>query len=196
MKTYDLFNGHDLDNWVSRKTGGKAEWNVHDGIMTIEPGTGDIYTKEEFGDFMLHAEFCCPVLYGEDGVLKRGNSGIYLQGAYEIQVINSYDRGEVNGQFCGSVYQISPPRENASTPPGTWQTYDIIFRAAKLGENGEVVSPAAVTIIHNGVVIQNNVEFDKATPSGINDHPVERGPIMLQAHNDIVHFRNIRITEL
>ena len=168
--------------------------------MTVVPGKGNIYTAEKFRDFMLHIEFMIPINDGTcfraNGTLQNGNSGVYIQGCYEIQVLNSYAREPITYQFCGSVYATYEPRENACTPPGTWQTYDIIFRAAKLGESGEVTSPAAVTIIHNGVVVQNNVEFDHVTPGGMTDCVVEEGPIMLQAHDDVVHFRNIRIARL
>ena len=193
----------DLENWVTAKDGSPAAWEVHDGVLTIVPEAGNIRTKEVFGDFMLHVEFMCPQTTDEykrrDGTPQIGNSGVYLQGEYELQIIGANFRPADDSkqyQLCGGLYTFHAPRVNASKPLGEWQTYDIIFRSAVLDGDGKVTKPAYATVIQNGTVVQNNSEIPDKTPGGILGRAVEEGPIMLQAHSDVVHFRNIWIEKL
>ena len=202
MSKIVLFDGTDLDSWVLAKDGSPAPWDVHDGIVTIVPDTGNIRTKEVFGDFMLHVEFMCPL---NDGTLLRAggskqaaNSGVYLQGEYELQIISAgfVPSEDKQYQACGGIYTFHAPLCNASRPDGEWQEYDIIFRSAVLDADGNVTVPAYATVIQNGTVIQNNADIPDRTPGGILGRAVSEGPIMLQAHSDVVHFRNIWIERL
>ncbi len=187
-----LFDGTSLDAFYDVETKGAPNWDVHDGVFTVVDH--NIATKEEFGDQHLHVEFYIHEVPGSEGQW-RGNSGVYVQGCYEIQVLESYGN-EAKDNECGGVYSIAAPLTNASTPPETWQTYDIILRAAKLAEDKSVLSPAVITIIHNGQVIHNNFTLPSNTPGGVYDCVVERGPLMLQDHRCPVSFRNIWIQPL
>jgi len=196
-----LFDGKDLSQWKSaNKEGGEAKWKVHDGVFTVEKKTGDIVTTREFGDFQLHIEWQVPVnITGENQA--RGNSGIFLQDKYEVQVLDSYiNKTYVNGQ-AGSIYKQSPPLVNAMRKPGEWNVYDIIYTAPTFTKDGKYRTYPTVTILHNGVLVQNNtiiigtteyIGFPKVVPHG-------KGPIRLQAHGDPsapISFRNIWIREL
>lgn len=187
-----LFNGNDMSNWVHRD-GTPAKWKVEDGVMTVVPGTGCVYTKETYGDAHLHVEFNCPYIEGATGQ-GRSNSGVYIHGCYEVQVLDSWGNGIADNE-CGAVYSIAAPIVNASARPGEWQTYDIIIRAAVL-EDGKVVKNAFLTLIHNGQVIHNNLELPRNTPGGLYDHVVGEGPLWLQDHGNYVHFRNIWVEKL
>ena len=196
-----LFDGKNLSQWKSGdKEGEEAKWTVHDGVVTVDKKTGDILTKKEFGDFQLHIEWQIPVnITGESQL--RGNSGIYLQDKYEIQVLDNYNsKTYVNGQ-AASVYKQSPPLVNAMRAPGEWNVYDIIYTAPTFTEDGKYRTYPTVTVIHNGVLVQNNtiiigtteyIGFPQVIPHG-------KGPIRLQSHGDPsepVSFRNIWIREL
>ena len=202
MEKIILFDGIDLDSWVLAKDGSPAPWDVHDGIVTIVPDTGNIRTKEVFGDFMLHVEFMCPLndgsLLRSGGSKQAANSGVYLQGEYELQIISAgfIPSEDKQYQACGGIYTFHAPLTNASRPDGEWQEYDIIFRSAVLDADGNVTVPAYATVIQNGTVIQNNADIPDRTPGGILGRAVSEGPIMLQAHSDVVHFRNIWIERL
>ena len=194
-----LFDGKDLSQWES--TDGKpAQWTVENGVLTVNKEAGDIRTKEEFKDFQLHIEWKIP----EDISGKsqfRGNSGVYLQGKYEVQVLDSYNnRTYANGQ-AGSIYKQSPPLKNAMRPPGEWNVYDIIFTAARFNDDKTLFSPAYVTVLHNGVVVQNHFEIKGGTVYiGLPEYEyLEKGPIILQAHGDPskpISYRNIWIRKL
>ena len=192
-----LFDGSNLDEWESAR-GGPAEWDVEDGIMTVVKGTGAIVSKKAFGDIQLHLEWRSPVEIEGDGQ-KRGNSGIYIQKRYEVQILDSYENSTyVNGQ-AAAVYKQHIPLVNACRPPGEWQTYDIIFRAPRFREDGSLFSPATVTVIHNGILVQNHVTLLGTTenvglPKWIK-HDLKQ-PLQLQDHSDPVSFRNIWIREL
>lgn len=190
-----LFDGKDLSNWQTR-SGGSAGWEVADGVITVVRGTGgDIVTKEKFADFMLHLEFMEPDMPEAKGQGK-GNSGVYLQGRYEIQVLDSYGI-EVPGMGdCGAVYDQFAPLVNACKPPLQWQTYDIVFRAARLDDSGQVIDQARVTLLQNGVVIHNNVEVKGPTGGAMDDKVGEPGPLLLQDHGNPVKYRNIWIVPL
>lgn len=194
-----LFDGTDLSSWQG-KEGGSANWLVHDGVFTVNKGAGDIVTKQCFEDFQLHIEWQVPKeISGESQY--RGNSGIFLQNKYEIQLLDSYRNNTyINGQ-AGSIYKQTPPLKNAMVPPGQWNIYDIIYTAPRFKENGMLFSPGRVTLIHNGVVIQNNTQITGHTPNtGLPKYTAHGpGPIKLQDHNDPsapLHFRNIWIREM
>ena len=151
-----LFDGSNLDAWKSAD-GGAARWKVTDGFMEVAPGTGEIQTKGKFGDVQLHVEWASPnppTGSGQD----RGNSGIFLMGEYELQVLDSYHADTYADGQAGAIYGQYPPLANASRPPGDWQTYDIAFRRPRFDDSGKLLEPARVTLIHNGILIQNNEE--------------------------------------
>jgi hypothetical protein len=194
-----LFNGSDLSKWQG-KNGTAAQWTVKNGAFTVKKGTGDIKTKQEFNDFQLHIEWLAPKNITGQGQ-ARGNSGIFLQGIYELQVLDSYNnRTYANGQ-AGSIYKQTPPLKNAMRPPGEWNVYDVVYTAPRFKENGTLFSPAYVTVIHNGVLIQNNFQLRGNTPYiGLPKYTAHgKGPISLQDHGDPsepLSFRNIWIREL
>ncbi|PSL07473.1 3-keto-disaccharide hydrolase [Cecembia rubra] len=193
-----LFDGTSLSNFVSSRTGQNPEWTVQNGAMTVAPGKGDIQTKMGFGDMQLHIEWTAPIVIKGEGQ-GRGNSGIFLMSHYEVQVLDSYEsKTYVNGQ-AASIYKQHPPLVNAMKAPGEWNTYDIYFTAPRFNADGMLVSPARVTVVHNGILVQNNVEIKGPTEYiGIPNykaHPNEL-PIKLQDHGDLVSFRNIWVRKL
>ena len=192
-----LFDGTDLAAW-ERSNGDSAPWNVENGVMTVEPGTGDIQTRQGFGDIQLHIEWRSPEVVRGEGQ-GRGNSGVFLMGRYEVQVLDSYDNHTYPNGMAASVYKQTIPLVNACRKPGEWQTYDIIFTAPRFNEQGRVSHPARVTVIHNGVLVQNNVEIWGNTEYiGLPTYTKhdDRLPLRLQDHGDLVSFRNIWIREL
>jgi len=192
-----LFDGKDASKWESAKDGSPAKWEVKDGAITVARGTGDIRTKDKFGDFQLHIEWRAPEKVESQGQ-GRGNSGIFLQERYELQVLDSYQsRTYANGQ-AGSIYKQTPPLVNAMRKPGEWQVYDIIYTAPRFKEDGTLFSPARVTVLHNGVLIQNNFEIKGGTEYiGLPTYKTHGdGPIRLQDHGNPVSYRNIWIRKL
>ncbi|RYY31628.1 MAG: DUF1080 domain-containing protein [Chitinophagaceae bacterium] len=192
-----LFDGKDASKWKA-KDGGAVKWTVENGAITVKAGTGEISTKEGFGDCQLHIEWRTPAEVKGDGQ-GRGNSGIFLMGKYELQVLDSYNnKTYVNGQ-AASIYKQLPPMVNASRPPGEWQTYDIVFTAPRFYENGSVKSQARITVIHNGVLVQNNATLQGSTQyiglASYEKHG-DKEPILLQDHGNPVSFRNIWIRNL
>ena len=191
-----LFDGKDLSQWLS-KDGGPAKWKIEDGTMTVN-GTGSIVTKDSFGDCQLHVEWTTPTVIEGEGQ-GRGNSGVFLQGRYEVQVLDSYtNKTYFHGQ-AGAIYKQHVPLVNASKKPGEWQTYDIIFHAPHFGSDGTVQQKGRVTVLHNGVLVQDNAEIlGKTGPVGpIRYEPHgEKEPIQLQDHNNPVRYRNIWIRPL
>lgn len=189
-----LFNGKDLSNWHARN-GGPAGWEVSDDVVSVVPRTGDIVTDQKFTDFLLHLEWMEPDMPEATGQAK-GNSGVYLQGRYEIQVLDSYGI-EVPGKGdCGAVYDQFAPLVNACRPPLEWQTYDIAFRAARLDDSGNVIDQARVTVMQNGILIHNNVEVLGPTGGAMDDKIGEPGPILLQDHGNLIKYRNAWILPL
>jgi hypothetical protein len=192
-----LFNGQNLSRWQSADSSA-AKWKVIDGYAEVAPGTGDIQTREKFGDVQLHIEWATPVVPKGEGQ-ERGNSGVFLMGQYEVQVLDSYENKTYYHGQAGSVYKQYAPLVNASRKPGEWQTYDIIFHAPKFDEQGKVIDRARVTVVHNGVLIQNNVEIYGITyndrPALYIAHPPEL-PLRLQNHGNPVRYRNIWIRRL
>ena len=192
-----LFDGKNLSHWRSGD-GSPAKWQVRDGYMEVAPGTGDITTSDRFGDVQLHIEWATPAVAKGEGQ-DRGNSGVFLMERYEIQVLDSYvNRTYYHGQ-AGAVYKQHAPLVNASRKPGEWQTYDIVFHAPKFDEQGKVIDRARVTVLHNGVLIQNNVEIYGIT---YNDKPAlyiahsPQEPLCLQDHGNPMRYRNIWIRRL
>jgi hypothetical protein len=193
-----LFDGSDLSAWKSQKDGGEAPWKVEDGHFTVVPGSGGIETKENFGDFQLHIEWRSPQKVESEGQ-GRGNSGVFLQGMYEVQVLDSYNNRTYSNGQAGSVYKQQPPMVNAMRPVDEWEVYDIIYTAPRFDEvNGALLRHAKVTVLHNGVVVQNAYEIKGTTeyigPPKIIPHG--DGPIALQDHSNTVSFRNIWIRKL
>ena len=192
-----LFDGTNLNEWTNAK-GDVAGWTVADGCFTVKPGTGIIKTKRGFGDCQLHIEWRSPVEVKGEGQ-GRGNSGIFLQDRYEVQVLDSYDNKTYSNGQAGSIYKQSIPLVNACRKPGEWQVYDIIYQSPRFSENGRIAVPARITVLHNGVVIQNNVEIRGTTPFiGLPEY-IPHGmkePLSLQDHGNLVSYRNIWIREL
>ena len=175
-----------------------ADWNVEAGQIVVKQGAGAIETKEKFGDFQLHIEWLSAQDQGKEGQ-AYSNSGVFMMGLYEIQVLNSYaNRTYSNGQ-AGSIYKQHIPLVNASRKPGEWQMYDIVFTAPKFDADGGLKSPAKVTVLHNGVLIQNDTELVGPTAyigqSKYFPHPAEL-PLRLQDHGDLVRYRNIWIRRI
>jgi hypothetical protein len=192
-----LFDGKDLSRWASEGEQ-PAKWKVVDGYMEVVPHSGLIHTRQAFGDCQLHVEFAEPAPpVGEDQ--ERGNSGVFLMGLYEIQVLDSYHSKTYADGQASAVYGQFPPQVNASRAPGQWQTYDIVFHGPRFDGDGKVLRPARVTVLHNGVLVQDNVEL--SGPTGHHQRPPYKAtpdklPLSLQDHNNPVRFRNIWIREL
>ena len=186
-----LFDGKDMSPW---RHGDR--WLVKDGYA--ESRGGGIETEQGFGSCQLHLEFASPSEVEGQGQ-GRGNSGVYFMKRYEVQILDSYNNETYHDGQCGAIYKQSPPLVNASRPPGEWQTYDIIFTAPKFDEVGKVVRPATLTVLHNGVLIQNHYQLRGDTkwhtPPSYQRH-ADKLPIHLQFHGDKVRFRNIWVREL
>ncbi len=195
-----LFNGKNLDEWISAKDSTAANWTINkDGSMTVKDKTGDIQTKRNFGSVQLHIEWSSPVPVKESGQ-HRANSGVYLQNRYEIQVLDNNDNDTyVNGQV-GSLYKQAIPLAKASVPSGEWNSYDVIFHAPEFDVSGVKTKSATITVLHNGVLIQDHFELLGTTeyigwPKNTAHGPA---PIKLQDHGDFsgVSYRNIWVREL
>ena len=204
------FNGKDLTGWKLRGDPKKSEWQIgHAVISELNPselimvpdGKGptqmvdlkrsmDIYTEEKFGDCLIEVELMIP---------KGSNSGIYVMGEYEVQVLDSYGNKTYFDGQCASLYKQSPPMANVCKKPSEWQTYDIVFETPRFGDDGKLTKPGIVTVIHNGVVVQNHFELQGGTyydrPASYERHPLKQ-PIRLQNHGNPVKYRNIWLREL
>ncbi len=192
-----LFDGHDLSKWRGGDEG-PAKWKVAAGYLEVAPGAGMIHTAQGFGDVQLHVEWMAPdPPRGSDQ--DRGNSGVFLMGRYEVQVLDSYGNVTYPDGQAAAVYGQYPPLVNASRKPGEWQTYDIVFRRPRFGPGGEVQSPAMITVIHNGILVQDHVVLTGPTAHQSRPpyqaHP-DRLPIGLQDHEHPVRFRNIWVRAL
>ena len=193
-----LFDGKDLSKWKMDKDGGDAVWKVENGYVEVVPKSGYMATRDEFGpDFQLHVEFATPNPPVGDSQ-GRSNSGVFLFGRYEIQVLDSYQNRTYADGGATAIYGYMPPQVNASLPPGQWQTYDIICEGPHFMD-GKLTKPLIVTVLHNGVVTQNHTALIGETPhrkvGTYTPHP-EKGPIKLQDHGNPIHFRNIWIRDL
>lgn len=192
-----LFDGSNLNEWASTNDKGAAKWDVANNIMTVKPGTGNIITNRKFGDIQLHIEWRSPLVVESEGQ-GRGNSGVFLQERYEVQVLDSYEsRTYSNGQ-AGAIYKQSIPLVNATRPHDQWETYDIIYSAPVFNEDGIKVKSAYITVIHNGVLIQNHQEILGTTEYiGLPKNDAHgKASIILQDHSNTTSFRNIWIREL
>ena len=191
-----LFNGKDFNSWKSDS--GRIQWTLEEGAMTVKPKSGGISTRQVFGDCQLHIEWRTPAVISGEGQ-GRGNSGIFLMGKYEVQVLDNYNnRTYVNGQ-AGSIYKQTPPLVNACRPPGEWQTYDIIFTAPRFYEDGRVQSPARITVLQNGILVQHNTTIWGSTEYRGTPEYKKLGlkePLFLQEHGNLVSYRNIWIRNL
>lgn len=214
-----LFDGSNLDEWQSIKQGlgasmksmapvlpaltadgdGKpAPWNIENGELVVEPGTGFIETRKGFSDVQLHIEWKAPKAEGKSGQ-GYSNSGVFFMNMYEVQILNSYENPTYSNGQASSVYKQHIPLVNASKPVETWQEYDIIFTAPKFSDKGSMISPARVTVFHNGVLVQNNVAL--LGPTCYIGAPyyvahADKLPIALQDHGDRMRFRNIWVREI
>ena len=215
-----LFDGDDLDAWQKPQyihegatieiieatikaldpdyKNPAADWTIKDGAMIVKPGTGAIETKETFGNMQLHLEFLNPVDPGKSGQVYS-NSGVFLMGIYEVQILNSYENTTYSNGQVASVYKQHIPLVNAARPPGEWQVYDIIFTAPTFDRDGTLLAEATLTVLHNGVLAQNHVSLQGPTAyigkSKYVAHPSEL-PLRLQDHGDLVRFRNIWVRKL
>lgn len=195
-----LFDGKSLDNWISSIDSTAAKWHLNkDGSMTVNDRTGDIQTKQNFGDVQLHIEWKSPLPAQLEGQ-HRANSGIFLNGIYEVQVLDQNDNPTyVNGQVA-SIYKQHVPLAMASVPTGEWNSYDIIYHAPEFNEDGGKIKSGDLTVIHNGVLVQDHVELKGNTPyiGWPKNTPHGKGPLLLQDHGDNsrVSFRNIWVREL
>lgn len=197
-----LFDGKNIDSW-QKESGGAPGWKLDaDGTLTVVKGSGNLKSKQAFGDCQLHVEWRQPTAIAGSSQ-SRGNSGIFLMGKYELQVLDSYNNPTyVNGQ-AASIYKQHIPLVNAIRPPGEWQSYDIIFTAPRFAADGKLQSPARITVLHNGVLVQNNVEIKGNTewiglPKYVKHGDKES--IVLQDHGrdggNPMSYRNIWIREL
>jgi 3-keto-disaccharide hydrolase len=192
-----LFNGKDFSQW-QHVNGNAVSWTIKDNYMQCKPGSGNIQTKQGFGDCQLHIEWRTPDTARGEGQ-ERGNSGIFFMGRYELQVLDSYhNRTYSNGQ-AGSIYKQYMPLVNVCRGPGEWQTYDVIFTAPRFNSDSTVKSPARITVLQNGVLVQNNVSLWGGTEYiGIPAYQMhgDKEPLVLQDHGNTVKYRNIWIREL
>jgi prepilin-type processing-associated H-X9-DG protein len=187
-----LFDGTDTSKWMSESKGGPAKWQVKDALLIVAPSTGDIRTREEFGDCQLHVEWSEPadVKGSSQG---RGNSGIFLMGICEVQVLDSYNNITYADGHAASVYGVNPPMVNALRPPGEFQVYEIIFRRP-IYKDGKPLDPGYVTVFVNGVLVQDHTQLEGPTGHMRRTHAgpfPEKGPLKLQDHGNPVRFRNI-----
>ena len=187
-----LFDGKDLSKWRGEK--GDAGWKVADGVMEVN-GTGSIFTREEFGDCQVHVEWASPKEVVGDGQ-GRGNSGVYLQGRYEIQVLDSYNNKTYPDGYAGAFYGNFAPLVIASRKPGEWQAYDIVFHAPKPSPDGQGVLPGSFTVFYNGVLVQDHVPVKTATTAAAFKGAVPKGPLVLQDHGNPVRYRSVWIRPL
>jgi hypothetical protein len=193
-----LFDGGSLAKW-SVASGAEAKWKVENGYMEVAPKSGSIQTRDRFADFQLHIEFATPAKV-EGNSQGRGNSGILFNGIYEVQVLDSFQNPTYPDGQAGALYGQTPPLVNASKRPGEWQSYDIIFESPRWDENRKIAKKAAVTVIHNGVVVQHRREYQGNTPhrnnGGYNNPHAPEVFIQLQDHNNPMRFRNVWLRKL
>ena len=192
-----LFDGTDLSQW-QHENGSVVKWKLKDGAMTVVKKTGAIYTKKAFGDVQLHIEWRTPAEANKDGQ-ARGNSGVFLQSRYEVQVLDNYENTTYSNGMAGSIYKQYIPLVNACRKPGEWQSYDIVYTAPRFADDSSLLKPAYITVFQNGVLIQNHVEIKGTTvyrgEPEYEQHQLKE-PLMLQDHSDPVSFRNIWVREL
>lgn len=189
-----LFDGTDLSAWKKRGSDEPAGWKVENGYMEVVPGTGDICSKQLFFDCQVHVEFWLPLMADCTGQ-ARANSGVYLQGRYEVQVLDSYGLASRDDD-CGGIYKLVGPMVNACRPPENWQTYEIFFLAPRFNEHGTKTANARMSVLHNGVWIHHDLEVPGPTGGEIDHNFAEPGPLLLQDHGNTVRYRNIWVRPL
>ena len=189
-----LFDGTDLSQWAHRN-GDPVKWTIADGAVTCDPGSGSIITKEHFGDVQVHVEFATPLMADKEGQ-DRGNSGVYLQARYEVQILDSFEAETYSDGQCGAIYGQYPPLVNVCRPPEEWQTYDIVFYAPKFDSDGARTEPGRMTVFHNGVLIQHDVELEGSTTASMWKEGPGDGPLYLQDHDNHVQYRNVWLRRL
>ncbi len=188
-----LFDGKDLSNWVKRD-GGQPGWKVENGCVEVVPKAGDICSKQTFTDCQLHVEFYLPLMADCKGQ-ARANSGVYLQGRYELQVLDSYGLDSTDDD-CGGIYTVAAPMVNACRPPEQWQSYDILFHAPRFNHKGVKIANARISVIHNGVWIHDDLEICGPTGGEVDQNYSEPGPILLQEHGNAIRYRNVWVRKL
>lgn len=192
-----LFDGRNLDAWAG-PAGQPSRWTVRDGHVEVVAGAGSLVTRQAFGDMQLHLEWAAPAAVRGEGQ-GRGNSGVFLMGFYEVQILDSWRNDTYPDGQAASLYGQRPPDVNVSRPPGEWQSYDIVFRRPHFAADGTLLTPARVTVLHNGVVVHDGVAFEGRTAhmrrAQYAPHE-DRLPLSLQDHGDPVRFRNIWVREL
>jgi hypothetical protein len=192
-----LFDGHDLSAWL-KYDGSDPGWRVHDDELEVVGGSGSIMTRQRFGNIQLHLEWAAPMPPTGEGQ-ERGNSGVFLMGKYEVQVLDCWQNVTYADGQAAATYGQTPPLVNACRPPGKWQSYDIIFHRPRFTVDGKVQRPARVTVLHNGVLVQDGVAFTGQTVHGkpaIYEPHADRLPLILQDHGNPVRYRNIWVREL
>ena len=193
-----LFAGKDLSQWRSDADSSAAKWIVKDGYVEVKPGTGTMASARGFGDVQLHIEWATPAVARGEGQ-ERGNSGIFLMGIYELQVLDSYQNDTYPDGQAGAIYGQNPPLVNPTRGPGQWQAYDVIFHRPRFKPDGSLDKPARMTVLLNGVLIQDN--FELVGPTANRQQPPYRAhadklPLKLQDHGNPTRFRNIWVREL
>jgi hypothetical protein len=191
-----LFDGTGFDHWTD-ENGGPVKWKMFDGAMEVVPNSDSIITKQKFGDIRLHVEFSVPRIPADAKGQYRGNSGIYIQRRYEVQILDSHDKVST-ARDCGAIYRFKAPDKNVCKEPEKWQSYDILFKAARFedeGANAKKVENARITVYQNGVLVHNDVEVPNKTGLGKPEGP-EDAPILLQNHDYKVKFRNIWVERI
>jgi hypothetical protein len=187
-----LFDGKDTSKW-EHAWKKPCAWKIANGEIEVVPRTGYLFTKEKYGDFQLHLEFCVPSMPDKKGQ-QRGNSGVKLHGVYEIQILDSVDNPTYKAGGCGSIYTQKEPDSNVSRAPGEWQSYDITFRGPRFDDSGKVTELPRVTLVWNGVRVHNDVEIIGITNAAARNGTLPKsGPVSLQDHGCPVKFRNIWI---
>ena len=194
-----LFDGTSLDRWQSSNAaGGPAKWTVTGGYMEVAPGTGGIASKQGFGDMQLHIEWMTPTPpKGESQ--ERGNSGVFMMSTYELQVLDSYQNKTYPDGQAGSIYGEFPPLVNASRPPGTWQSYDVVFHRPHFDAMGKVTAPARMTVFQNGILVQDDQTVIGPTTNSIRTAytaHADKMPLTLQDHGNRTRFRDIWVRQL
>jgi hypothetical protein len=195
-----LFNGRDMESWTTRH-GAPATCQAVDSEMICRSGDGDTMTKQTFGDAQIHLEFKVPYMPNQTGQL-RGNSGVYVHGAWEVQILDSFENPTYPDGMLGSIYSFSSPLVNAARPPEQWQTYDIVVRMPVCDAEGALVQPGRMTVSLNSILVQDDTKLDRLGPGHIDKALCEPGPLLLQDHSGfegpmtIMRFRNVWVRPL
>jgi hypothetical protein len=191
-----LFNGRNLSEWMAADSSA-AKWVVRGGYMEVAPGTGSLVSRQKFGDVQLHIEFATPPAHGEGQ--ERGNSGVFLMGQYEVQILDSWHNDTYPDGQAASIFGQTPPLVNASRPTGQWQSYDIVFHRPRFNADGSVAQMATITVLHNGVLVQDNTTITGHTVymaiAQYTKH-ADRLPLVLQDHENRMRFRNVWVRDL